>query len=91
MCTNLLRRLARTSQPGCGRDPMPSGATGDFTDAEVRAVVEASLAVDPDFGDLVLVLAATGCRFSRAAALTVTTCRLMRGEFSCRHPAKVAP
>jgi integrase len=42
-----------------------------LTDSEVRAVIDASLAVDADFGALVLVLAATGCRFSQAAALTV--------------------
>jgi integrase len=40
-------------------------------DADVRTVIDASLVVDADFGALVLVLAATGCRFSQAAALTV--------------------
>jgi integrase len=42
-----------------------------LTDADVRAVIEASLTVDADFGAMVVVLAATGCRFSQAAALTV--------------------
>ncbi|WP_376092781.1 tyrosine-type recombinase/integrase [Roseomonas sp. CCTCC AB2023176] len=40
-------------------------------DADVRRLVEASLALDPDFGALVLVMAATGCRFDQAARMTV--------------------
>jgi integrase len=40
-------------------------------DADVRRVVEAAFAQDADFGALVLVLAATGCRFDQAARLTV--------------------
>ena len=40
-------------------------------DADVRRLVEAAFAQDDDFGALVLVLAATGCRFDQAARLTV--------------------
>lgn len=40
-------------------------------DPDVRRVVEAAFAQDEDFGALVLVLAATGCRFDQAARLTV--------------------
>lgn len=49
-------------------------------DAEVRAVVEAAFAVDPDgdFGRLVLLLAATGARFSQLAALTVADVQAAR-------------
>lgn len=40
-------------------------------DADVRRLVEAAFGQDDDFGALVLVLAATGCRFDQAARLTV--------------------
>lgn len=40
-------------------------------DPDVRRVVEAAYLQDDDFGALVLVLAATGCRLSQAARLTV--------------------
>lgn len=40
-------------------------------DADVRRLVEAAFRQDDDFGALVLVLAATGCRFDQAARLTV--------------------
>ena len=42
-----------------------------LSDDEVRCVVEAAYATDPDLGALVLVLAATGARFSQAARITV--------------------
>ena len=42
-----------------------------LADADVRRVIEAAYAHDDDFGALVLVLAATGCRFDQAARLTV--------------------
>ncbi|MBD0275137.1 MAG: integrase, partial [Acetobacteraceae bacterium] len=42
-----------------------------LADADVRRVVQAAMDFDPDFGDLVLVLAATGARFDQAARLTV--------------------
>lgn len=40
-------------------------------DADVRRVIEAAFTVADDFGALVLVLAATGCRMDQAARLTV--------------------
>jgi integrase len=40
-------------------------------DAEIRRLVKAAYAEDSDFGALVLVLAATGCRLNQAARLTV--------------------
>ena len=40
-------------------------------DGDVRRLVEAAFRQDEDFGALVLVLAATGCRFDQAARLTV--------------------
>jgi len=42
-----------------------------LADDDVRRLVEAAYAHDADFGALVLVLAATGCRFDQAARLTV--------------------
>lgn len=42
-----------------------------LADDEVRAVVEAAYNIDLDFGNLVLVLATTGCRFDQAARLAV--------------------
>jgi integrase len=42
-----------------------------LSDDEVRCVVEAAYATDPDLGALVLLLAATGARFSQAARTTV--------------------
>ena len=42
-----------------------------LTDDDVRRIVEASFDKDADLGALVLVLAATGCRFDQAARLTV--------------------
>lgn len=40
-------------------------------DVDIRRLVEAAYAEDDDFGALVLVLAATGCRMNQAARLTV--------------------
>jgi integrase len=59
---------------GTKADPVKSTARRQLlTDAQVRAVVDASFEVDPDgdFGRLVLLAAATGARFSQLAALTV--------------------
>jgi integrase len=42
-----------------------------LADDDARRLVEAAFAQDADFGALVLVLAATGCRFDQAARLTV--------------------
>ncbi|ATY31091.1 tyrosine-type recombinase/integrase [Sphingomonas psychrotolerans] len=42
-----------------------------LTDDEVRAVVTAAMAIDEDFGRLVVLLAATGARFSQIARMTV--------------------
>jgi integrase len=42
-----------------------------ITDSDVRKLVEAAAAHDPDFGALVLLLAATGARFDQAARVTV--------------------
>jgi integrase len=42
-----------------------------LTDDQVRRVVMAALAIDPDFGMLVVLLAATGARFSQLARMTV--------------------
>jgi integrase len=42
-----------------------------LTDADVRRIVDAAYEVDADFGALVLVLAATGARFSQVARITV--------------------
>jgi integrase len=42
-----------------------------LTDSDIRKVIDASYNVDPDLGALVLVLAATGGRFSQVANLAV--------------------
>jgi integrase len=42
-----------------------------LADDDVRRIVEAAFRQDDDFGALVLVLAASGCRFDQAARLTV--------------------
>lgn len=42
-----------------------------LTDDQVRRVVAAALAIDPDFGLLVILLAATGARFSQLARMKV--------------------
>jgi integrase len=54
----------------------PPNAGGDarhalLTDADIRKIVDAAFKVDADFGALVLVLAATGARFSQAAKIVV--------------------
>lgn len=54
----------------------PPNAGGDarhalLTDADIRRIVDAAFGVDDDFGSLVLVLAATGARFSQAAKIAV--------------------
>jgi integrase len=42
-----------------------------LTDADIRKVIDAACGIDEDLGTLVLVLAATGGRFSQVAQLTV--------------------
>ena len=42
-----------------------------LSNADVRKVVEAAMAHDPDFGALVMTLAATGARFDQVARITV--------------------
>ncbi|MHB2166531.1 tyrosine-type recombinase/integrase [Alsobacter sp. R-9] len=42
-----------------------------MTEADLRAVLKAALEIDPDFGAMVAVLAATGARWSQAAKLRV--------------------
>jgi integrase len=42
-----------------------------MSDADMRKIVDAAFDVDPDFGALVLALAATGARFSQVAGITV--------------------
>lgn len=42
-----------------------------LSDDEVRAIVAAAMALDEDFGRLVVLLAATGARFSQIARMTV--------------------
>lgn len=51
-----------------------------LSDADVRRIVEAGYAADPDFGALLLVLAATGCRFDQAARLTVADLQIANGR-----------
>jgi integrase len=53
-----------------------------LSDDEIRRIVDISYTVDPDLGALVLVLAATGARFSQAAKIAVAdvqagACRIM--------------
>jgi integrase len=53
-----------------------------LSDDEIRRIVDSAYAVDPDLGALVLVLAATGARFSQAAKIAVAdvqtdACRVM--------------
>jgi hypothetical protein len=43
-----------------------------LSDVQIRAVVNAAFEVDPDFGQLVLIAAATGARFSQEAGLIVS-------------------
>jgi len=42
-----------------------------LTDADVRRIVDAARVVSPDFGNLILVLAATGARFDQVARITI--------------------
>lgn len=53
-----------------------------LTDADVRAVVDAAFSIDPhgDFGRLVLLLAATGARFSQIAKATVADVQAQSGR-----------
>lgn len=57
-------------------------------DADVRKLVSAADAQDPDFGALVLVLAATGTRFSQAARLTVADLQADAGRILIPASAK---
>lgn len=47
-----------------------------LSDDEVRAIVSAAMALDEDFGRLVVLLAATGARFSQIARMTVADVQL---------------
>jgi integrase len=47
-----------------------------LSDDEVRAIVAASIAIDEDFGRLVVLLAATGARFSQIARMTIADVQL---------------
>ncbi len=47
-----------------------------LSDDEVRAIVAAAIALDEDFGRLVVLLAATGARFSQIARMTVADVQL---------------
>lgn len=61
-----------------------------LTDADVRRVLEGAMAIDPegDFGRLVLVLAATGCRFGQAAKLTVADVQVAQARIMVPASAK---
>ena len=49
-------------------------------DNEVRAIVAAAMAIDEDFGRLVVLLAATGARFSQIARMTVGDVQAEQGR-----------
>lgn len=49
-------------------------------DDEVRAIVTAAMAIDTDFGRLVVLLAATGARFSQIARMTVGDVQAAQGR-----------
>ncbi|HWU95778.1 MAG TPA: integrase, partial [Sphingomonas sp.] len=51
-----------------------------LTDDEVRAIVAAAMAIDEDFGRLVVLLAATGARFSQIARMTVGDVQAEQGR-----------
>lgn len=51
-----------------------------LTDDEVRRIVAAAMALDEDFGRLVVLLAATGARFSQVARMTVGDVQAARGR-----------
>ena len=61
-----------------------------LSDADVRRIVDAALAHDDDgdFGRLVLVLAATGARFSQVAGLTVADVQIQAGRLMIPPAAK---
>lgn len=59
-----------------------------LADADIRAIVDAAYEVDEDLGALVLVLAATGCRFSQAAKLTVADLQIGAGRIMIPPSAK---
>jgi hypothetical protein len=64
--------ISREIKAGTKSAPLGVGARKQLlTDKQVQDVVEAAAKVDDDFGALVLLLAATGARFSQLAALTV--------------------
>jgi integrase len=50
---------------------LPGRRAHDLPDGTVKAIVAAARDLCPDFGALVLVLAATGCRFDQARRITV--------------------
>lgn len=59
-----------------------------LADADIRSIVDAAYSVDEDLGSLVLVLAATGCRFSQAARLTVADLQIGAGRIMVPPSAK---
>jgi integrase len=59
-----------------------------LADADIRSIVDAAYSVDEDLGALVLVLAATGCRFSQAARLTVADLQIAAGRIMVPASAK---
>lgn len=59
-------------RPPDSSPPAPAPQVRDYLpDADVRRLVVAAFDTDTDFGNLVMVLAATGARFSQASRLTV--------------------
>lgn len=51
-----------------------------LSDDEVRAIVAAAIAIDEDFGRLVVLLAATGARFSQIARMTIADVQLSQSR-----------
>lgn len=71
----------------------PPNASGDtrhalLTDADIRRIVDAAYTVGEDFGALVLVLAATGARFSEGARITVAGLQAEAGRLIVPASAK---
>ena len=63
--------LVEGLRPPDGSPPAPAPQVRDYLpDADVRRLVVAVFDTDADFGNLVMMLAATGARFSQAARLT---------------------
>lgn len=74
-----------------GTRAMPSASQARkqiLTDADVAKLLEAAWAHDEDFGRLVLVLAATGCRYSQAAKIRVGDVQEANGRILVPSSAK---